>query len=394
MSLLSRAFIAIIVGLSLGLTLTLGSHIAREPAPSREDGEARLLAEVLERVRREYVDPVDDARLMEAAIRGMVADLDAHSQFLDQNEFDDIRVGATGRYSGVGLEVVLRGHDVTVISPFADSPAERAGIRSGDIIIAIDDQPVDGDELFETVQRMRGAPGTEVRLSVLRESVADPLQFLLHRQRLSVNSVEAKLLLPDIGYIRISQFQEMTPMQLVSALSALASENLTPLSGLVLDLRNNPGGLLDAAVEVADLFLDEGVIVSARGRTDDARFEHYAKRGSLVNDAEILVLVNGASASAAEIVAGALQDHNRARLIGTSTFGKGLVQTVMPLSHGQAIKITTSRYFTPSGRYIQNKGITPDIVIKDTTPHDGDDKQLQRALSELNNTRLVLNDAS
>jgi carboxyl-terminal processing protease len=198
--------------------------------------------------------------------------------------------------------------------------------------------------------------------------------------------------LPNIGYIRISQFQETTVSQVRSALTALASENLTPLSGLVIDLRNNPGGLLDSAVEVADLFLDEGVIVSARGRTDDARFEHHAKRGSLVKDADMMILVNGASASAAEIVAGALQDHGRARLVGTSTFGKGLVQTVMPLSHGQAIKITTSRYFTPSGRYIQNKGITPDIVVKDDTPHDGEDKQLLRALNELRKTRLVMND--
>ncbi|MEM7612967.1 MAG: S41 family peptidase [Pseudomonadota bacterium] len=391
MTLFSRACIAILVGLSLGVTLVVGSQLSQpRQVDQARTAEARLLREVLDRVRAEYVDPVDDARLMEAAIRGMVADLDAHSQFLDEDEFDDIRVGATGHYSGVGLEVTLVGHDVTVITPFEGSPADRAGIRAGDIIVAIDDYPADGDELFATIHRMRGEAGTPVTLSVLRPSSEEMLRFELHRQRLQISSVNGRLLAPGLGYVRISQFHEETAMQMQQMLAQLGEENLTPLRGVVLDLRDNPGGLLDAAVDVADLLLDEGMIVSARGRSSEAGFEHHAVRGSIVPDATMIVLVNGASASAAEIVAGALRDNERARLLGTSTFGKGLVQTVMPLSRGQAIKLTTSRYYTPSGDYIQNKGITPDIVVRNEP--NGQDKQLQEAQRLISNTTLVLND--
>ncbi|MGB7445251.1 MAG: PDZ domain-containing protein, partial [Coleofasciculaceae cyanobacterium] len=245
MSLLSRACIAILVGLSLGLTLVVGSKLSQpQQLQKNELAEARLLREVLDRVRSEYVDPVDDAALMQAAVRGMVADLDAHSQFLDQTEFEDIRIGASGNYSGVGLEVSLIGQDVIVIAPFEGSPADRAGIQAGDMIVAIDDMPVGGDELFATIHRMRGEPGTDVTLSVVRDDSDEPLQFNLQRQQLQIDSVDGRLLAPGVAYVRISQFHDETPLQLEKTIASLGDDNLTPLRGLVVDLRDNPGGLL------------------------------------------------------------------------------------------------------------------------------------------------------
>ncbi|MEO1419711.1 MAG: S41 family peptidase, partial [Pseudomonadota bacterium] len=354
--------------------------LQRDSATTITSRPSPLLNEVLERVHRDYVDPVDDSELMEAAVRGMVADLDPHSEFLDASAFEDVRSGAEGRYSGVGLEVALREGDVTVITPFEGSPAQRAGIRTGDIILAIDEMAVSTTALQETVSRMRGPSGSAVTLSVLREGFDAPLRFNLERERLTVESVQGALLAPDIGHLVIRQFHTRTAVELELVLRELTEENLTPLRAIVLDLRNNPGGLLDSAIAVTDLFLEEGLIVSARGRGDDAAFEYLATRGSLLPDAQMVVLVNGASASAAEIVAGALKDHERARLIGTSTFGKGLVQTVMPLSRGRAIKLTTSRYYTPDGHYIHDRGITPNIVVRDNGPED---RQLARALQEL-----------
>ena len=274
--------------------------------------------------------------------------------------------------------MTLEDDQVTVIAPFAGSPAARAGIRSGDVVVAVDDVPVTGDALYSTVQRMRGTPGTYVSLSVLRD--ARTLEFSLRREQLTLASVSHRLLSPDVGYLKISQFHERTVTEVRAAVQSLEDTNLTPLGGLIIDLRNNPGGLLDAAIDVADLFLDEGLIVSARGRAAEAVFEHHATPGMLLVQTQLVVLVNGASASAAEILAGALHDHQRAQLVGSSTFGKGLVQTVMPLSRGQAIKLTTSRYYTPNGDYIHDRGITPDIVVRDSnTASDADDKQLQRA---------------
>ncbi len=382
MSILSRVCIAAMVGLTLALALVAGDRLIlqRDSAAATPSRPNPLLNEVLERVHRDYVDPVDDGELMEAAVRGMVADLDPHSEFLDASAFEDVRSGAEGRYSGVGLEVALREGDVTVITPFEGSPAQRAGIRTGDVILAIDEMAVSTNALQETVSRMRGPSGSAVTLSVLREGFDAPLRFNLERERLTVESVQGALLAPDIGHVVIRQFHTRTAVELELVLRELTEENLTPLRAVVLDLRNNPGGLLDSAIAVTDLFLEEGLIVSARGRGDDAAFEYLATRGALLPDAQMVVLVNGASASAAEIVAGALKDHERARLIGTSTFGKGLVQTVMPLSRGRAIKLTTSRYYTPDGHYIHDRGITPNIVVRD---NGTEDRQLARALQEL-----------
>jgi carboxyl-terminal processing protease len=371
MSLKTRSLLVIVVGTVLGLTLSLGGHVLadREPSAAMADGlpveEARLLAEVLERVRREYVESVDERELIESAIRGMLSGLDPHSQFLDVKEFDEIRVSTTGQYTGVGLEVAAESGRITVVTPLDGSPAQRAGLRPGDVLISIDGMPLDGRDLGDAVARMRGRPGTHVALSVVRDGVEEPLSFDLLRDRIEVHSVSETLLERDFGYVRVTHFSDTTAPDLRRAVAALEHQNGRRLRGLVLDLRNNPGGVLDAAVDVADAFLDRGVIVSGDGRIRDAHFERHARRGDILEGAGMVVLVNTGSASASEIVAGALQDHNRATLIGMPTYGKGSVQTVMPLSGGRAIKLTTARYYTPSGASIHERGIRPDLLIED-----------------------------
>ncbi len=401
MSLKIRSILVLVVGTVLGLSLSLGGGVLAD-RKAEDDGlpweEARLLAEVMERVKRDYVDAVDDERLMEAAIRGMVADLDPHSQFLDQDQYEEIRISTTGNYSGVGIEVSLDDGQVRVVAPFDGTPAQRAGIRSGDVIIAIDDEPVDSENLGDTVTRMRGHAGTRVKLTVMRGE--ESLDFSLLRANVHVESVRAQLLDDDIGYARVTQFSESTGRDLKRALRGLNKSHGGKLAGLVLDLRNNPGGVLDAAVDVSDLFLDEGLIVSADGRSEEARFSHSARRGDVLDGAKLIVLVNGGSASASEIVAGALQDNARATIVGTPTFGKGSVQTVMPLSNGHAIKLTTSRYFTPSGASIHETGIQPDVVVEQppdapvlsgilSAPDIESDAQLSAALQRISRPRIL-----
>tara|TARA_R110002049_G_scaffold20717_23_gene76059 strand:- start:11700 stop:12920 length:1221 start_codon:yes stop_codon:yes gene_type:complete len=368
MSLKTRAILVIVIGVVMGVSLSLsGDMLAEKTAPDEADlawEQARLLAEVMERVKHDYVEPLDDAALLESAIRGMVSDLDAHSEYLDADEYRDIRISTTGSYTGVGIEVAEVEGAIKVITPIAGSPAARSGIRSGDTIVAVDGQAIDTDRLKETIGRLRGRAGSKVRISVLRDD-----EVILHEMRreiVRVASVHAQLLQPSYGYVRLSQFSDTTARELADAIDTLADENKGMLLGLVLDLRNNPGGVLDSAVDVSDLFLDDGVIVTADGRTSEARFARKAHRGDVLDGADLIVLVNNGSASASEIVAGALQDHGRALVVGTETFGKGLVQTVMPLSKGRAIKLTTSRYYTPSGDSIHETGITPDIYIDDT----------------------------
>lgn len=325
--------------------------------------EARLFAEVYERIKREYVDQVDDRELMEKAIRGMVAALDPHSAFLDSDEFEEIRLSTMGSYPGVGIEVVAEDSAVKVLRPIEGSPAEIAGMHSGDLIVKIDDSDV-GADLAGAITRMRGPAGSNVKLTVRRPSTGELLSFSLLRAKVDVRSVMEQTLEPGIGYLRITSFSETTAQDVAKGVAELQSANPRGLSGLVLDLRNNPGGVLEAGVAVADAFLDDGLIVSADGRSPDARFRMDATPGDLLNGASLVVLVNGGSASAAEIVAGALKDHHRATLIGHKTYGKGSVQTVMPLSDGGAIKLTTSRYFTPSGVSIHAKGIMPDVIAE------------------------------
>jgi len=371
MTMRSRTLIALVAGAAFGFSGAIAGDVlaerhAEEAAPppvALPWEQARLFAEVYERIKREYVDEVDDRELMEKAIRGMVAALDPHSAFLDNDEFEEIRLSTMGSYPGVGIEVVAEDSAVKVLRPIEGSPADQAGMQSGDLIVKIDENDV-GADLAGAITRMRGPSGSNVRLTVRRPSTGELLEFSLRRAKVDVRSVMETSLEPGFGYLRITSFSETTADDVTRAVATLKRENPKGLHGLVLDLRNNPGGVLEAGVAVADAFLNDGVIVSAEGRTPDARFRMEATPGDLIDGAELVVLVNGGSASAAEIVAGALKDHNRAELIGHKTYGKGSVQTVMPLSHGGAIKLTTSRYFTPSGASIHGKGIIPDLVAE------------------------------
>ena len=370
-----------------GVFATSHARDSEAPPHAADDPTVRL-NEVIERVRREYVDRVDEQRIVESAIRGIVEELDQHSSYLDADQYEEIRISTSGNYTGVGLDVTLDDGRVTVVAPLDGAPAALAGILPGDVVVSVDDVPVERDNVEEAVNRMRGAVGTEVTLGVLRGD--SERRFALRRAEVQVNTVQSEYLGDGIGYLRLTSFSEHTPGDLVRAAGALRKAAQRELTGLVVDLRNNPGGVLDAAVEVADSFLADGLIVRGIGRIRQARFEQHARLGDELETVPTIVLVNGGSASAAEIVAGALQDHSRARIVGERTYGKGSVQTVMPLGEGTAIKLTTSRYLTPSGRSINGSGIEPDVVVRGTPkqlyrgPASGtkmvDDPQLLEAL--------------
>ncbi|HET7203930.1 MAG TPA: S41 family peptidase [Steroidobacteraceae bacterium] len=373
-------FLALAVGAALGYAAAnlpdvfRGQPAAVAAAPVRgvrspaDAAGHRLLDEVVGRIRRDYVEDVPDTAFDEAAVKGIVANLDPHSAFLDARAYDEMRATTTGSYSGVGIEVSADDGRVVVVTPIEGSPAARAGVRAGDVVLAVDGQPVTADRLEETIGRMRGRVGTQVRLAVGRAGESEPLVFTLERGEVHVHTVRAEPLPGDYGYVRITQFSDSTPDDLVTAISGLmhhgSDPRLHPLRGLVLDLRGNPGGVLESAVSVADAFLDEGLIVRAEGRTPEARFEMSATEGDALEGQPIVVLIDGGSASGSEIVAGALRDHGRATLMGERTFGKGSVQTVIPLRDGQALKLTTSKYFTPSGTSIHARGLEPDIAIR------------------------------
>jgi carboxyl-terminal processing protease len=348
--------------------LTSGALADRQALPAHlPDGglvpgqEGRVFAEVYARIKTEYVDEVDDHTLMEKAIRGMVAALDPHSAYLDSNELEEVRVSTMGSYPGVGIEVAASAGAVRILRVIEGSPAQQAGVLAGDQVAAIDGSEV-GADLAGALARLRGPSGSLVHLSLRRSTAPATLEFELRRARVEVHSVSAQLLEAGCGYVRIAAFRETTPQELRDAILRLDRDNHGELSGLILDLRNNPGGVLESGVAVADAFLESGVIVTADGRTPDARFEMDATPGDLIDGAPLVVLVNEGSASASEIVAGALKDHGRALLVGRRTYGKGSVQTVMPLARGGAVKLTTSRYFTPSGASIQGRGLTPDLL--------------------------------
>jgi carboxyl-terminal processing protease len=411
MSLKSRGFLAVAVGGALGLSLSLGGNLLNpEHRPLPEDltwEQARLFAEVMERVKHDYVDRIDDRALVESAVRGMVSDLDRHSQYLDADEYEEIRISTSGSYSGVGIEVSTVDDSIVVIAPIDNTPAQRAGIQRGDEIVAINGETVDVENFNQLIGKMRGRAGTDVIVSISRDEQESWLVFNLTRELIKVASVRQEVLGPEFGYLRISQFTDSTADEVNTAIDEIMDEVKSRtgklLAGLVLDLRDNPGGILDAAVDVSDLFLDTGVIVTADGRTPEARFSREASRGDILDGAAMVVLVNEGSASASEIVAGALQDHNRALVIGTATFGKGLVQTVMPLSKGRAIKLTTSRYYTPSGDSIHGIGIAPDVLAEVSQEYPGlginspldreNDKQLGVAIETLSNQRVMHSDA-
>ena len=390
-------FLWLAVGVVIGLSLGLAHGVMADKPGLGADlpwQDARMLAEVLERVKHDYVNPVDDHQLLQAAIRGMVSSLDPYSAYLQGEEYDEIKISSSGRYSGVGIEISIEDEQVVVIAPFDGSPAAQAGIRSGDVIVTIDGVAVNTGALSDTIGRMRGPVGTTVKIGIMRDGVAEPLLFTLKRSRVDLHSVRAELLESGFGYVRISQFSETTGDEMGSALKVLRKLNGAELKGLVLDMRDNPGGVLDAAVAVADAFLDSGVIVTAKGRTPDSKFEMDATPGDVLNGAPIVVLVNGGTASAAEIVAGALKDQHRAKLMGRTTFGKGSVQTIVPLADDRAVKLTTSLYYTPSGVSINHRGIAPDIELqRDPVPPQAAtpegaplvqrDTEVKRALEEL-----------
>ncbi len=349
-----------------GITLTQGV-LAKREAPEVAElplEDMRTFVEILNRVKSDYVEPVKDKDLLENAIRGMLDGLDPHSAYLSADEFREVSISTSGKFGGLGIEVQMQNGFVRVVAPIDDTPAHKAGLQSGDLIVRIDDTPVKGMTLIDAVKMMRGEPGSKVTLTVLRETVEQPFKVSVTRAIIHVQSVKSKLLEPGYGYLRITQFSTETGKSLEEELNKLRKENKGEMKGLILDLRNNPGGVLNATVDVSDAFLDKGNIVSIKGRVSETNKDFDAKTGDLMGGRPIVILVNGGSASASEIVAGALQDHGRAVVMGEKTFGKGSVQTILPLQSNAALKLTTARYYTPKGRSIQAEGITPDIAIQ------------------------------
>jgi carboxyl-terminal processing protease len=368
MSFLSRTTLAAVAaGAILGVSLTLTHGVLADKDKSDNTlpiKDLQTFVEILNRVKSDYVDPVDDKVLLENAVRGMLAGLDPHSAYLDKAEFKDMNVITTGKFGGLGIEVQMQDGFVRVVSPIDDTPAAKAGIKPGDLIVKIDDTPVKGLSLADAVQKMRGESGSKIQLTIIREGADKPLVMDLKRDVIAVASVRSRMLDPGLGYLRISSFTIETGDNLNKELLKLKKEAGGELKGLVLDLRNNPGGVLDAAVKVSDAFIEKGTIVSIKGRDPGSNREFIATPGDMLNGRPLVVLINGGSASASEIVAGALQDTKRAVLMGTRSFGKGSVQTIMPLQNDAAIKLTTARYYTPSGRSIQAEGIEPDVVLR------------------------------
>jgi carboxyl-terminal processing protease len=376
-----KSFGLITLGVVAGILVSLnfqaiGQLATRAPLPVEE---LRSFTEVFGAIKQNYVEPVEDKKLITEAINGMLAGLDPHSAYLDAEAFKELQVGTQGQFGGLGIEVGMEDGLVKVISPIEDTPAFRAGVKPGDLIVKLDDAQVKGMTLNDAVKRMRGKPNTQITLTIARKGEPKPIIVTLTRAVIRVQSVKSKVIEPGYGWVRVSQFQEATPESLARHLEGLFKQG--PLKGLVLDLRNDPGGLLYGAVAISAAFLPaKALVVSTDGRTEDARKKFYATNEDYLRGAKddmmkslpaavktvpMVVLVNGGSASASEIVAGALQDHKRATVVGTQTFGKGSVQTIMPLGNNTAIKLTTARYFTPSGRSIQAKGITPDVIVEE-----------------------------
>lgn len=340
---------------------TTPNNAASVPSDELPIEDIQTFAEVFERIKRAYVEDVDDSTLLRNAMRGMLGELDPHSAYLGQEEFDSLRESTEGQFGGIGIEVGMEDGQLTVISPIDDTPAARAGLQSRDVILRIDGTSTDRLSLQEAVTLMRGEPGSKVEITILRSGEQAPRTMTLTRESIRTESVRSELLEPRYGYLRVSQFQNRTGDQVRDAIARLERDE--PLNGLVLDLRNNPGGVLQAAVAVADAFLDSGLIVYTEGRLPDSDMRFSANRGSAAPEVPMVVLINGGSASAAEIVAGALQDQRRAVVMGTDTFGKGSVQQVMPLGNGDGLKLTTALYYTPNGRSIQAQGIEPDVEV-------------------------------
>jgi carboxyl-terminal processing protease len=367
-------------GTLLGLFMAVGlSAYALKDNDQIPFEDLQAFTEVFSRVKSDYVESVDDKKLIEDAIRGMLNGLDPHSSYLNTSEFSDLKIGTTGQFGGLGIEVGMENGFVKVISPIDDTPAFRAGVQASDLIIKLDKKSVKGMTLNEAVKLMRGKPNTSIDLTIVREGESKPLVIQITREIIRVKSVKNRMLEPGYGYVRITNFQSRTTTDLLKAISDLQKEE--KLKGLVLDLRNNPGGVLNGAVGVSDAFINDGLIVYTEGRIDDSSHRYLATPGDSLNGAPLVVLLNGGSASASEIVAGAIQDHKRGIIMGTKSFGKGSVQTIQELRNGSAVKLTTARYFTPNGRSIQAKGIEPDIKLS-TLKLPAGDEQARESFSE------------
>ncbi len=328
-----------------------------------------LFGDVLERVRSDYVEEPDDEKLIESAINGMLSSLDPHSAYLNRKHFQDMQVQTRGEFGGLGIEVTMESGVIKVVAPIDETPAARAGVQANDLITHLDDKPVNGLTLEQAVEQMRGAVNTPIILTIVRKGVEDPLEIKIVRDIIRINAVKARRE-GDVGYVKVSTFNEQTHTNLVRAIQTLEKEIGSELKGYIIDLRNNPGGLLDQAIAVSDDFLERGAIVFTRGRNNEETQRNQARPGDITGGKKIVVLINGGSASASEIVAGALQDHKRATVIGTRSFGKGSVQTIIPLGANGAIRLTTARYYTPSNRSIQAKGIMPELIVEQELPDD------------------------
>ena len=361
----TRSLPIMMIGVVIGVFLTTGSGVVAEKQSTLPLEDLRTFTEIFDKIKNDYVEPIEDKTLLENAIRGMLSGLDPHSSYLSPDDFMDLQAGTSGEFGGLGIEVGMEDGFIKVIAPIDDTPAQRAGVEPGDLIVRLDDTPVKGMSLNDAVKIMRGKPGTEIVLTIVREGEQQPLELTLIRDVIKVTSIKSRTLEAGYGYIRITQFQSRTGENLRQSLSQLKKDNGDSLRGLVLDLRNNPGGVLSAAVSVSDAFLKKGLIVYTEGRLAETKLKFNAKPTDVLNGAPLVVLVNAGSASASEIVAGALQDHKRAVIMGATTFGKGSVQTILPMENNSALKLTTARYYTPSGTSIQATGITPDIILDD-----------------------------
>ncbi len=361
-----RVLLTLGVGAGLAFLLNFGQGVLanKDDASPLPIEDLRAFTEIFVKIRNDYVEPIDDKTLLENAIKGMLTGLDPHSAYLVPDDYSLLQTGTSGEFGGLGIEVGMEDGFVRVIAPIDDTPAARAGIQAGDLVVRLDNVPVKGLSLEEAVKIMRGKPGTPITLTVVRQGEDGPLRITIVRDIIRVTSVRSRILDDRYAYVRISQFQSRTGESLREAVRKLEDDVPDGLGGMILDLRNNPGGVLSAAVSVSDAFLTQGTIVYTEGRLDDAKLKFNAKPTDILDGAPLVVLVNGGSASASEIVAGALQDHRRAVIMGNDTFGKGSVQTILPMENGSALKLTTSRYYTPSGRSIQAAGIRPDIQLE------------------------------
>ena len=385
MIVLCRALKRLLIGLAAAFCLgpLWVAHAGQaENAVQLPIEDLKIFAEIFGKIKSDYVEDIDDSQLLNDAIKGMLDGLDPHTVYLDPDSFREMNIDTHGEFGGLGLEVTMENGVIRIVAPIDDTPAHKAGLKSGDLIISMDGVQVKGLSLGESVSLMRGKPGSEIVLTIVRKDRPEPFEVTLKRAIIQLESVRAELLETGFGYVRVIQFQIGTATSLRQQLARLAREAGTALKGLVLDLRDNPGGVLDGAIQVSDTFLRDGLIVSTRGRAEDSEVTFSASPKDYLNDAPLVVLVNGGSASASEIVAGALQDNGRALILGTTTFGKGSVQTILPMLNGAALKLTTARYYTPNDRSIQATGITPDVVSQPAessqTP-DGDASRLRES---------------